>query len=62
MKRVIMSVVAAGTLMMAGFAVASDVTAADAQQALSAAKTAMAKTSAVHYLWLSTPKIYKEAV
>ncbi len=61
MKRVLMSVMAAGTLMMAGFATAATVTATDAQQALAAAKTAMAKTSAVHYLWLSTPKIYKEA-
>jgi len=61
MKRVLMSVMAAGTLTMAGFATAATVTATDAQQALAAAKTAMAKTSAVHYLWLSTPKIYKEA-
>lgn len=61
MKRVFMTMVTVGALAMAGFATAATVTAADAQQAIMAAKTAMAKTSAVHYLWLSTPKIFKEA-
>ncbi|MCE5394356.1 MAG: hypothetical protein JJ693_07195 [Acidithiobacillus sp.] len=59
MKSLLVTILAAATLLSASQAMAANAT--DAQQAISAAKAAMAKAEAIHYQWLATPKLLKEA-
>ncbi len=59
MKRIIATIITTAGLLLAGSAFAA--TAADAGQAIAAAKAAVAKTAAIHYQWSDTPKVLKEA-
>ncbi len=59
MKRLMLALLASGALLWGMDAVAA--TAAQAQQAINSAKAAMAKTEAIHYQWLATPKLLEEA-
>ncbi|MBU2800938.1 hypothetical protein HFV02_01445 [Acidithiobacillus caldus] len=59
MKRLTLALLASGALLWGMDAVAA--TAAQAQQAINSAKAAMAKTEAIHYQWLATPKLLEEA-
>jgi hypothetical protein len=59
MKRLMLALLASGALLWGMDAVAA--TAAQAQQAINSAKAAMAKTEAIHYQWLATPKLLEAA-
>ena len=59
MKKTVVSIISCAVLLFGMDALAA--TAADAGQAIAAAKAAMAKTAAVHYQWSDTPKLLKKA-
>ncbi len=59
MKPLLVSTLACAALLCSSLAFAAN--ASDAQKAISAAQTAMAKAESIHYQWLDTPKFLKEA-
>lgn len=59
MKPLLVSTLACAALLCSSVAFAAN--ANDAQKAISAAKAAMAKAESIHYQWLATPKLLKEA-
>ena len=59
MKKTVVGIVSCVVLLFGVDALAA--TAADAGQAIAAAKAAVAKTAAIHYQWSATPKVLKEA-
>jgi hypothetical protein len=59
MKPLLISGLACAALLCSSAAFAAN--ASEAQQAIGAAKAAMAKAASIHYQWLATPKLLQEA-